>query len=152
MPVVLRCNKCATEHRLTDAQMLERLQMRGMLRRETKPDAELLRELMSTIIKDAPCADCGGLGATLHDDWCDDWSDDVQCKGCKTTIPPERLEVFPDTTYCPACQSSREAGGSPGEEEEYCPRCGGIMSLARRGGAGLAGYQMACGDCGKKVR
>lgn len=150
MAVVLRCRHCKTERRVDEAMMLQMLQNRGMLRRETKPDAELLRELLSTIVSDAPCQDCGSLGATVEDDWDDDWSDEVYCKACKAIIPAERLEVFPDTEYCPTCKGKHESGESPGEEADYCPRCGGVMSLAKRTGAGLAGYQMVCGDCGMR--
>ena len=151
MSVVVRCTDCSVEKRLSDQEMLAKLQSRGMLKRESKPDAALLRELLGTICNAMPCNDCGNLGMSIHDDWSDEWSDEVYCEGCKKQIDPERLEVYPDSTLCQNCQASQEARGTPGEETEYCMRCGGQMKLTRRGGAGLAGYQLVCSDCGKKA-
>lgn len=151
MPVVLRCLDCSAERRFTDQQSLELLQSNGMLRRETKPNGELLRELLTSVVQNVSCQECGHQGVSVNDDWSDDWSDEVLCEGCKAQIDPERLEVFPDTKYCPACQSTAESGGSPGAEVEFCTRCAGIMKLVKRGGSGVAGYQMVCGDCGKKA-
>lgn len=148
MAVVLRCKQCAVERRWTEQQMLDRLQARGMLRRESDPAPEMLLELFKNVVADVPCQDCGGLGAAVLDDWDDDWEDVVKCKGCNDVIPPERLEVFPDTKFCPKCQVSNEAGQDPGEDCDYCPRCGAVMSLSRKGGTGIARYQMSCGDCG----
>lgn len=150
MPVVLRCRHCSNQQRLFDPQMVEIVQRHGMLRRDSTPPADLLRELLSTLSVQLPCDKCGGLGAIVEDDWSDDWSDEVLCQGCEAIIDPERLEVFPDTKFCPQCQSSEESGAMPGQEVEYCERCGGIMKLSKRGGSGLAGYQMVCGDCGKR--
>ena len=150
MPVILRCTDCATEKRLTDQEMLARLQSHGMLKRESKPEVDLMRELLESVASSIPCNECGSLGMGVHDDWVDEWSDEVKCEGCQKKIDPERLEVFPDTKFCPDCQASQESGGRPGEEAEYCLRCGGIMKMSRRGGSGLAGYQMVCSDCGKK--
>lgn len=151
MAVVVRCNDCSAEKRLSDQEMLASLQRRGMLKRESKPAPDLLRELLGTIASSLPCSDCGGLGKSIHDDWTDDWSDEVLCEGCKKQIAPERLEVFPDTKLCPDCQANQEAGGSPGQEAEYCLRCGGLLKMARRGGSGIAAYKMVCSDCGKSA-
>ena len=130
--------------------MLEFVQLRGMLRRDAKPEFDLLRELLFTLLGEIPCAECGGLGASMHDDWDDEWSIHIYCEGCKAVIAAERLEVFPYTKLCPQCQSDLEAGGAPGAATEYCSHCGGILKLRKRSGKGLAGYQMVCTDCGKK--
>lgn len=151
MSLVLHCHGCAEEKRLTDPQVLELLQNRGMLKRDNDADSALLRELLNSVANSLPCNECGGLGLLVKDDWSDDWSDEVVCEGCKATIDPDRLEVFPDTKFCPKCQADHEAGGMPGQETEYCLRCGGVMKLTKRGGSGTAGYQMACGECGKKA-
>lgn len=150
MSVVVRCTDCAIEKRLSDQEMLANLQSRGMLKRESKPTPDLLRELLGTVCNSMPCNECGNLGMSIHDDWSDDWSDEVRCEGCKKMIDAERLEVFPDTKLCQNCQAGQEAGETPGQEAEYCMRCGGLMKLSRRGGSGLAGYQMVCSECGKK--
>ena len=72
MAVVLRCKQCAVERRWTEQQMLDRLQARGMLRRESDPAPEMLLELFKNVVADVPCQDCGGLGAAVLDDWNDD--------------------------------------------------------------------------------
>lgn len=136
---------------MLDAQMLDVLQTRGMLRREKEPDLTLVRELLNSISDQLKCNACHKVGVAIKDDWSDDWSDEVQCLGCKAAIDPERLEVFPDTEYCPKCQKLVDAGGSPGAEAEYCERCGGLLNLTKRGGSGIAGYVMSCSDCGKRA-
>lgn len=150
MPVVLKCHHCAHEFRMLDGVMVETLQARGMLKRDKSPEITLVRELLNTVSGDLKCDSCHSRGVEIKDDWVDDWDDVVRCEGCKTAIDPERLEVFPDTKFCPNCQSSSESGGTPGAEVEYCERCAGVMKLVKRGGAGLAGYSMVCSDCGKR--
>lgn len=150
MPVVLQCRHCKNQKRLLEPQMVELVQRYGMLRRDSSPPADLLKELLASVVGQLPCEACGGLGATVEEDWSDDWSDEVLCEGCKKPIDPERLEVFPDTKLCPKCQAATDAGESPGQEVEYCSSCGGILKLTKRTGGGLAGYQMVCGDCGKR--
>jgi RNA polymerase-binding transcription factor DksA len=149
MPVVLTCGKCGTQSRLTDQQMVEELQSRGMLRRDAKPSTDLVRELFNSLTDQRVCPDCNCEGMQVGDDWEDEWTDGVLCAACQTRIPPERLEVFPHAKFCPACQAQRDAGEEPGAELEYCERCGGILKLANRGGTGLAGYRMVCSDCGR---
>ena len=83
-------------------------------------------------------------------DWTDDWDDEVRCSACDAVIPSERLEVFPHTKLCSACQATQEAGQIATDEVEYCSRCGGVMQLQQRRGQGLAGYQLVCGDCGAR--
>lgn len=151
MPVVLKCHHCQHEARMLDEEVLEALQSRGMLKREKEVKPEYARELLNSISGQLECAKCHSIGVEVTDDWEDDWSDEVLCLGCKIPIDPLRLEVFPDTKYCPSCQSAVESGGAPGEEAEYCESCGGILKLAKRGGSGLAGYGMVCSDCGKRA-
>ena len=150
MPVVIKCRHCEEEFRMADAEMIAALQARGMLKREKKPELSLVRELLCGIADGLPCSSCGGLGGEVKDDWEDDWSDEVMCAGCGVAIDPDRLEIFPDTKWCPQCQKAAEAGEQPGAEPEFCSFCGGLMKMTRRGGAGLAGYAMVCSDCGKR--
>lgn len=120
------------------------------MKRAADPDPSLIRELFTSISPNLDCTECHKTGVEVLDDWTDDWNDEVRCEGCNAAIDPERLEVFPDTKFCPACQGQAESGGTPGAEAEFCASCGGLMKLAKRGGVGLAGYQMVCGDCGKR--
>lgn len=151
MPAVFQCAHCRAERRVRDQEMLELVQSHGMLRREAKPEPALVLELLGTIADQLTCNTCGQHGALLKEDWNDDWADEVLCEGCQVAIPVERLEIFPDTKFCPDCQSLYESGQAPGEEAEYCEACGGIMKLVKRGGAGLAGYTSVCSECGKNA-
>lgn len=151
MPVVVRCHQCLAERRFEEESMLARLHSRGMLRRERNPETALVRELFTTLAEDLPCPECGASGATVHDLWDDEWSDEAPCEGCKTPISAERLEIFPDTKLCPSCQSKLDAGEDIHQEVDYCPSCGGILQLSKRHGTGLAGYRMVCGECGKRA-
>jgi hypothetical protein len=130
--------------------MLETLQQHGMLKRDNNPDLSLMRELLTSIAHTLECEHCYKLGVSVEDDWTDDWDEEVRCQGCQAAIDRERLEVFPDTKFCPNCQSKAESGSAPGDALEYCVSCGGVMQIMRRGGVGLAGYTMVCTDCGKR--
>ncbi len=150
MPVVLSCPSCSAQQRLTDEQMLVRLQAQGMLRREKNLDLALVRELLTTAAEQFSCTKCDRTGLVVGDDWEEEWTDETRCLACQTVIPAERLEVFPDTQLCPACQTKKETGEFNSGDAEYCSRCGGLMNLRRRGGAGLAGYDMVCSECGAR--
>lgn len=131
--------------------MLAHLQARGMLRREAEPRDDLVHELFVSIAARIPCQDCGAIGTTVHEDWEDDWEKEVRCEGCNAVIPAERLEIFPQTTHCIQCQQRVEAGNDIHQEWEYCPYCGGLMSLKKSGGQGIARYRMSCSSCGKTL-
>jgi hypothetical protein len=78
----------------------------------------------------------------------DAWGDVRSCERCGATIPAERLEVFPDTRLCVACQQRRDGGADEGEPE-YCPRCGSIMRLQLSRKSGISRCVMRCDACGK---
>jgi predicted RNA-binding Zn-ribbon protein involved in translation (DUF1610 family) len=95
------------------------------------------------------CDRCNHIGLSIseaHDDWDEDWELTRRCESCGQSIPPERLEAFPDAQCCVTCQQSSERG----EDElqpDYCPRCGTIRIMRQRRGSGLAGYEMYCPEC-----
>ena len=69
MPVVLSCPSCSAQQRLTDEQMLVRLQAHGMLRREKNLDFALARELLTTAAEQFCCTKCDCTGLVVGDDW-----------------------------------------------------------------------------------
>ena len=148
MPAILRCPNCQHERKLLGEEVLTVLQAHGMLRRENEPETALIRELLVSIANQLPCGSCGAVGVEVRDGWSDEWVDVVSCASCAAVIPAERIEVFPDTKLCSKCQAKRESGEDVGQDAEYCSRCGGILKLTKKGGSGLAGYRMTCGDCG----
>ena len=80
-----------------------------------------------------------------EDDW-DDWGGAVACQGCRQPIPRERLDIFPGTKLCAACQQKDDSGAN--DEPEFCPRCGDIMSVRLK--SGTSRYVMSCPSCGSR--
>jgi predicted RNA-binding Zn-ribbon protein involved in translation (DUF1610 family) len=115
-------------------------------------ERELLAELFRTSAARFACPQCGHDGliaspsAPLDDEA---WGLARKCETCGAPIPPERLEVFPDTRLCVACQNREERGELKGPAE-YCPRCGSIMELSQARG-GITRYVMSCRACGRAV-
>jgi RNA polymerase-binding transcription factor DksA len=150
--LAIRCRACGHTERFTIDQLANRLRELGCLRRQAEPSPELALELAQSALADArfgKCAQCGAgaLGTTTEQDEADDaalWGDARHCERCKQVIPPERLEIFPGTRLCPACQRKDEAGAS--DEREFCPRCGDVLQLRAVRKPGAA-YQMVCPSC-----
>ena len=148
--VSLRCAHCNSKAVLGLELLTERLRNLGMLRRESKPDWEFLIALLDEGARKLICDDChrpGQIVEVLENEDDADWGEGKKCEGCGAAIPPERLEIFPDTEYCPDCQAKAETGEVPGAELEYCQYCGDIMETARAGGSGIARYVMRCRGC-----
>jgi len=145
----LHCSGCGWRLVCGPADMAKRLQRIKLLRRDSQPEADVLRELFVTAGPKLPCDACGSVGLIINPSAelaNEDWGEARACEGCGRPIPPERLEVFPDTRLCVACQSGDERG-KPVDAPEYCPRCGAIMTLRQQRGAGLARYVMVCSEC-----
>lgn len=147
--IELRCAGCGNRLLVGVAQMVEHLRHVGVFKRQKDPAPQLVRELYTQQIPLLACSVCGQVGYDQHspDEFDDEqWGQDRKCEVCKQVIPAERLEVFPDSRRCTACQQSADQGEDTAEIE-YCPRCGGIMELRLRGGAGITGYAMRCSSC-----
>jgi len=147
----LRCSACGSREVIGPLQVLERLYAARLLKRTKDPDWEIVQELFRTCANARLCAQCGSGAVSLEpyvesDDA--DWGDVRSCERCGATIPPERLEVFPETRLCVACQQRRDRGADEGDPE-YCPRCGSIMHLRLSGGSGISRYVMRCDACGR---
>lgn len=141
----LRCAGCHWRKTVGPDEMIERLRLMGRLRRDAKPDWEYVLELFRLESQNMACVECGQQGLLVEpvtDDF-DDWGQAVKCEVCKTPIPLERIEIFPDSKRCAKCVDVSM------EEREFCDYCGGLMKMVRRKGTGISGYQMACSDCGR---
>jgi hypothetical protein len=145
----LICSACGAREVIGPLQMLERLSAARLLKPTNEPDWEIVCELFRSCANVRLCVQCGSGAVALEpyvDVQDDDWGEVRGCERCGATIPPERLEVFPDTRLCVACQGQRDRGAEEGEPE-YCPRCGAIMRLQLSRAAGLSRYVMRCDAC-----
>lgn len=147
----LRCKHCSHIERCGSRQMLARLQAAGALRRTREPESELVLELFAATVDRFTCEQCGEKDLTCHEitdnDW-GVWEVIRNCESCRQPISPERLEVFPQTQLCLACQGKEEVGSLA--EVEYCPRCGDVMKT-RLVSRGTSRYVMSCAGCGART-
>ena len=145
----LRCAKCGHTEFFDVPRMLRSLQSAGKLKRSKDPPQAMVVELFHATIGEIRCTDCGGFAyeASPVATWDDDAHSIKRCETCGAAIDPDRLEIFPETTLCTACQRKQEANPSGSEEPEFCPRCGAIMKL-RGSSRGVAKYILSCPDCG----
>lgn len=145
----LRCPACNEMAVFDRAQIIARLDRRGILRRDRKPSTDLLCELLKSAAAAWRCSACQQVGLIVApveplDD--EDWGMDRRCQRCGQVIPAERLEVFPDAQICATCKQMEQ--DRPVEDEpQYCPRCGSIMELKPSRGPGISRYEMRCPDC-----
>jgi transcription elongation factor Elf1 len=119
----------------------------------SKIENDILIELFRVSSDRFTCPRCGhgGLVANVSESLDDEaWGEARKCESCGAPIPPERLEVFPDSRLCVFCQNREERGELTGPAE-YCPRCGSIMELSQSRGAGITRYIMTCRSCGRTM-
>ena len=149
--VFLECPHCGKVEYCDALRIIERLREIKMLRRNAEPDQATVAELVRQAADRFACVGCGSLGLRPCDEDPHEaaaWGDPVYCEVCQAVISSERLEVFPDSRLCTKCQSLDENGQTT-DVPDYCSRCGDILQLKRRTGAGLAGYRSFCPTCGK---
>ncbi len=148
--IELRCAGCRFATMYDRAGVAKWLSAAGRLRSQSEASAAELRELALALAPQIACTECGELRLTavLVTDDPADWPTARRCQECGQLIPPERLEVFPDTILCTKCQSRDERGNLPGPQE-YCPSCGSPMVLRLSRGAGIRRYLMECTGCGR---
>ena len=103
---------------------------------------DLVYELLESGLSQFPCPDCEAQAIQLREreEFDDEWPEALLCEVCKAAIPPERLELFPDSKRCAKCQNKGDVG-----EVEYCPRCGGIMKVTQKGQTST--YLFSCTEC-----
>ena len=117
--------------------------------REAGISVELIEELFRAAARKFTCPECGTTGlivraAAREDD--EDWGMARACDECGRPIARERLEIFPDTRLCVACEGSEDRGELTGPAE-YCPRCGNLMTVRPTRTAGITRYKLACSKC-----
>lgn len=143
----LSCIACGWRTVCGPADIVSRLRLVGLLRRDADPDEEILAALLPEAAGRMTCPGCKAIGlvATEADEEdADDWQAAVLCESCRKPIDPERLEVFPDSKRCVPCQSRSEAGIPNPEEPKFCPRCGSLVELRVSRGGGLTRYRRFC--------
>lgn len=142
------CPHCGNVESLSEFEVKSNLRKLGMLRREDERGADFILQLASAARERLSCTACGGVGVSIEPTPDDEWAaPSRQCAACGATIPAERLELFPDSDLCAACQSRVDRGQTPDRHDDYCPRCGTRMTVRQRRGSGLAGYEMICPAC-----
>ena len=143
--VELRCPGCRWSEVCGPGEVARWLRQAKKLRAESKPDAEILHELLRATVGQLACPKCGtrGLAVGPAPEDLTAWPGDVVCKACGKTISRERLEAVPGATLCADCQRAEETG-RPNVEIEYCPKCGAPMELRPKRSGGLTRYVMAC--------
>ncbi len=135
------------------AQMTDWLLRHRLIKPTSDIATDLLLELFRTSAGRFACPQCGeaALVATPSEPLDDEaWGEPRKCESCGAPIPPERLEVFPDTRLCVACQNLDERGELTGPAE-YCPHCGSVMVLKRASGSGITRYVMTCPACRRSM-
>jgi DNA-directed RNA polymerase subunit M/transcription elongation factor TFIIS len=141
----LACPKCGWAEEAEARQIERRLRDAGLLKRNPHPSRDELRELLLGVAVRLNCPECNHAGLTVHKspEPEGDWQAAPCCQQCGQPIDPERLEVFPDTRTCVACQRCSDRG-APSDQPEYCPRCGSLMEVRQTRGAGITRYALVC--------
>lgn len=144
----LSCPSCGWRTVCGSADIASRLRLVGLLRRDKDPDDDILAALFDDAAARMTCPTCKQVGLTAGDadtaDDDDDWQTAVLCEACRKPIDPERLEVFPDSKRCVACQARSESGVPEPDEPDFCPRCGSLVELRVSRGSGLTRYRRFC--------
>ena len=151
------CGRCGFVERLDMLELVERLRRLGMLKRGDPKrgddlESQFLLEIAAAARERLTCSSCG-LGGVLVQlaDERDEFEPALRpCAACGAAMPAERLELFPASELCAACQQRVDRGQSPDQHDDYCPRCGTRMVVRQRRGSGIAGYEMICPACNRR--
>lgn len=159
-PIRLSCPPCGWSELCDMATAVHHLGGAGMLRRSSGTSPAEVAELLTAALPRLKCPDCQqagleassgpegparvGLGGGVLPWEGDGWPEARLCDECESPIHPERLEVFPDTRLCTACQRRDETGAPNLAEDVYCPRCGAPMLVKPTSGHGVTRYVWVC--------
>ena len=149
----LACPACSWTTICGPAASLQWLAQARMTRRGAEVDPELIGELLRAAAGRLACPQCSHVSLVAQP-WSDNdvegddeaWGMARKCAQCRQPIARERLEAFPDARLCVACQSTDECGEASGPDE-YCPRCGNVMTLRQTRSAGITRYVLSCPKC-----
>lgn len=150
----LLCPKCQWRTLAGPEELARRLRALGLFRRAKQPPEDLIAEILKTNLHRLQCEACHHVGLVVVEaddantlgssaDRTDDWQQAVLCQVCHQPIPPERLEVLPNTKTCVACQDQADRGQTP-VEPEYCPKCGALLELRVSRSGGVTRYKQFC--------
>lgn len=142
------CDPCGWSQAETSEGIAARLRGVGLLKRDKKPDAELLAQLLPGATPKMVCPQCGSIGLRaaegIAEEDADSWQAAVLCQGCRKPIPPERLEALPEAKRCLACQAKTERDPEGDNEPEFCKHCGSLVELRVSSRGGLTRYRRFC--------
>lgn len=142
------CPHCGYRESLSPVELAGRLRALGMLKRDDQQSSEILLALAGAARLRLTCGQCGSGGLDFQPEADDEWgAAGKPCAACGAIIPAERVELFPESDLCAACQARVDRGQSPDQHDDYCPRCGTRMVVRQRTGSGLTGYAMVCPAC-----
>ena len=141
----LVCPACGATELCGTPQMLARLRSISVLRREAKPEADLLIELFRCSVGKFTCHACDAVGLTARVPDPLEWNATHKCIDCSAPIPKERLEIVPNAQRCVICETKSHSDSN--EAREFCNNCGEVLILRLRPGAGIAKYEMSCPKC-----
>jgi transcription elongation factor Elf1 len=141
----LSCSACGSAEECDAARIERRLRDAGLLKRNPHPSRDELRELVVGVAGRLSCPNCGHVGLHVQPspEPETDWQAAPRCQQCGQPIDPERLEIFPNTRTCVACQRASDRGATS-DQPEYCPRCGSLMEVRQTRGAGITRYALVC--------
>ncbi len=145
----IKCFGCSRIDEYDNFSLAARLRKDGKLRREIEPDSEMLLEVAKSSLAKTSCSACGFVGLSIEEVDFDDagWGGSKLCEHCKKPIDPDRLEVFPETKACMACQSKLDRGESLTDDREFCPKCGNVLSMTTSSRSGISKYVISCSGC-----
>ena len=139
----LRCSVCDWSQLCGLGLMRDWLRKVGKVRPTSDMEPVILVEMFRSSASEFECPECGQRGLAVAEESEDDWPDAITCEACSGPIPDERLKAIPGTTLCAACQGKDERGIDIAEQE-YCPRCGSLMTLRMSNSSGIARYVSVC--------
>lgn len=144
------CKACRYEEQTAVAELFQRLQKLGLMKRADEPDLAVALELARSSVQRSPCPRCKGndfapeLCTQADDD--EDWGDPKPCSACGKLIPAERIALFPEVELCTKCQQRLDSGNTTAVDD-YCPHCGTPMTMRQGRGPGLTRYELICPSC-----
>ncbi len=145
----LHCRSCSWQTTSGREDLISRLQLVGLLRRDNDPEDEIILALLEDAAARMTCPSCKSIGLVASDseetetEWDDDWQAAVLCNHCRKPIPPERVEALPGVKQCVECQGMEETGTLP-EEPDFCPRCGSLVEIRVSQSGGITRYKQFC--------
>lgn len=142
------CSACGREEQSGRRELIVRLRELGMLRRDDGRDIGLLLELARSKSAEMKCPACDASGYLPQETSGDDFDDAPPprpCLACGTTIPAERVELFPESDLCARCQEKVDRGEAL-SGDDFCDRCGTPL-VVRKTSSGVTRYQQVCPQC-----